>query len=447
MKRRGLKTEGILLMVIFMLFCIPIKGWTGGFSLMLKGIKGLGNSFAGGAASAEDASTIYYNPAGLPRLPNHQALIYGQTVRPSFTFTDAGSTTFLGQDLTGNDGGDAGSLHFLPGGFVSSKLNDKWAVGIGVVSPFGLSSDYDPYWKGRYHGITSSVLTVDINPTVAYKIDDHWMIGFGFSAQYIDAELTNAIDYGTFMASVGMLPISEAQRVDGTVKLEAQDWAFGYNGGILLTLNNTTRFGLSYRSKIPYELSGKATFSTPPQASGIASALGYVNTGGRTQIDMPGNISFSGYHQIDEKWAIMGDINWANWNLVDKLRIQFDNGAPDNVITYEWEDALRYALGATYTHNWQWAFRMGIAYEETPVPDARYRIPRIPDEDRYWLSMGAGYQFSKQLVLDIGYSFLFSKKADIDKPATGEDQYRGALKGSFEGHSNVFGFQLIWNFN
>jgi long-chain fatty acid transport protein len=437
----------MLRLIILMTLCITIDGWAAGFSLMLKGIKGLGNSFAGGAASAEDASTIYYNPAGLPQLSSHQALIYGQIVRPYFSFTDEGSKTVLDQDLTGSDGGDAGKLNFLPGGFFSYKLTDEWFVGIGVVSPFGLSSEFDPGWKGRYHGISSSILTIDINPTIAYKISDHFLIGAGISAQYIDAELTNAIDYGSFMASVGMAPLSEAQHVDGTVKLEAKDWGFGYNCGILLLLNQNTRFGLSYRSKIPYEVSGRATFSTPPSASGIASAIGYVNTGGRTQIDMPGNVSISGYHQIDEKWAIMGDINWTNWDVLNKLQIQFDTGAPDNVITYEWEDALRYALGTTYTHNRQWAFRMGVAFEETPVPNARYRIPRIPDEDRYWLSIGAGYQFSDQLVLDIGYSFLFAKKADIDKTATGEDQYRGALKGSFEGHSNVFGAQLVWNFN
>jgi len=437
----------MILVITLMTLCITANSWAAGFSLMLKGIKGLGNSFAGGAASAEDASTIYYNPAGLTRSLDNQVLIYGQTVRPSFTFTDEGSTTVLGQDLTGGNGGDAGKLNFLPGGFFSQKLTDELTIGFGVVSPFGLSSEYDSNWKGRYHAIKSSVLTVDINPTVAYQINDQWAIGVGISAQYINAELTNAIDYGTLMASLGIVPLTEAQRADGTVKLEANDWAFGYNWGILLTLNENTRFGLSYRSKISYKLTGKATFSTPPPASGIASVLGYVNTGGRTQIDMPGNVSISGYHQINDQWAVMGDINWTNWDILDKLRIQFDTGAPDNVITYEWEDSLRYALGTTYVHNGQWVFRMGVAFEETPVPDARYRIPRIPDEDRYWFSMGTGYQFSNRLGLDIGYSFLLARKADMDKIAAGEDRYRGALQGTFKGHSNVFGAQLIWNFN
>jgi len=434
-------------MVFFMLCCFSVRGWTAGFSLMLKGIKGLGNSFAAGAAFAEDASTIYYNPAGLVRVSDNQVLIYGQTVTPSFVFSDRGSKTVLDQDLTGGDGGDGGTFNFLPGGFYSQTIGDRWAVGVGIVSPFGLASDYDATWKGRYHALKSRLFTVDINPTVSYRINEKVSIGVGLSAQYANAELSQAIDYGTINADLlgGLLPI-DPQGADGKVKLTADGWGFGYNCGIMYSLNENLRFGLSYRSKISYVLKGKADFSVPESASLIASGAKHVDTGGRTKVDMPGNISISGFYQINNRWAVMGDINWTHWDVLDELHIQFDSGAQENVLAYHWKNALRYALGTTYTPNESLAFRMGLALEETPVPNDRYRIPQIPDEDRFWFSVGTGYRFSDRVTMDIGYSYLLGREADIDKSAEGYDRYRGALKGTFEGHSNVFGAQVIWSF-
>lgn len=448
----------VLVIVASMLFT-STTALAAGICITEKSVKGLGNAFAGGAAVAEDASTIYFNPAGLTRLSGSQVQAGAHVIMTSFKFDNEGSTTVLPMPppagppmpLKGGDGGDGGDTHFVPNFFYSQDISDRLKVGIGIISPFGLGTEYSDNWVGRYHTIKSEILTVDINPTIAYKINSELSIGFGFSAQYMDAELTNNIDFGTMdyviAAKLGVPPIGlTPQGHDGYVKLEGDDWGYGFNLGVLFEPTEKTRIGLAYRSRIRYELEGDADFSTPAPAAGLAGFLGLVNTDVDADIDMPDSVSLSVYHQLNDEWAIMADITWTNWSVVDELRIKFDSGANDSVTTFDWEDTHRYSIGATFTPNSQWTFRTGISFDETPVPNAQRRTPRVPDEDRIWLALGTSYQFNDRMGFDVGYTYIFADEAEIDKTAAGEDIFRGALKGEFEGYSNIISAQFNWKF-
>jgi len=437
-----------LVIVASMLFT-STTALAAGICITEKSVKGLGNAFAGGAAVAEDASTIYFNPAGLTRLSGSQIQAGAHVIMTSFKFDNEGSTTFLTQPLTGGDGGDGGDTHFVPNFFYSQDISDRLKVGIGIISPFGLGTEYNDNWVGRYHTIKSEILTVDINPTIAYKINSELSIGFGFSAQYMDAELTSAVDYGTmdtvlFGGAFGLTP----QGDDGFSKITGDDWGYGFNLGVLFEPTEKTRIGLAYRSRIRYELEGDADFSTPAAAAGLAGALGLVNTDAEADVDMPDSVSLSFYHQLNDEWAIMADITWTNWSVLDELKIKFDSGADDSVTTFNWEDTHRYSIGATFTPNSKWTFRTGISFDETPVPDAQHRTPRVPDEDRIWLALGTSYQFSDRLGFDVGYTYIFADEAEIDKTATPfeEDWFRGSLKGEFEGSSHIISAQINWKF-
>jgi long-chain fatty acid transport protein len=251
----------LLVGVIFMAFTSS-AAMASGIQITEKGTKGLGNAWAGGAAVAEDASTVYWNPAGLTRLDGNHVELSMHFIRPSFKFDDDGSTTVIGQPLTGGDGGDAGGPNFVPNFFYSHAFGDRWRAGIGIVSPFGLETDYNNKWKGRYYTTKSSLLTIDINPSVAYRISSQWSVGAGISAQYIDAELKNAVDYGTINAALGAgLPLAP-QQADGKARIEADDWSWGFNLGVLFELSENTRFGLAYRSQVEYDDDhGDATFT------------------------------------------------------------------------------------------------------------------------------------------------------------------------------------------
>jgi long-chain fatty acid transport protein len=420
-----------------------------GIQITEKGTKGLGNAWAGGAAVAEDASTVYWNPAGLTRLDGNHAELSVHFIRPSFKWDDDGSTSVIGQPLSGSDGGDAGGSNFVPNFFYSHEISDNWRAGIGIVSPFGLETDYDNKWKGRYYTTKASLLTIDINPSVAYRISSQWSVGAGVSAQYIDAELKQAVDYGTidaalFAGAFGLTP----QQDDGKAKVEADDWSWGYNLGVLFELSENTRFGLTYRSKVEYDDDdGDATFKTPDAAQGLAAIIGTEDTGTSIDLDMPASASLSAYHKLTEKWAIMANVTWTGWSSFDELRVEFDTTAVDSVSTLDWNDAFYYAVGATWYYSDQWTFRGGVAYDETPVPSAKKRNPRIPDDDRFWVSTGASYEFLDRWGIDFAGTYIWTTgDPKINKEATGEDLWRGNLVGDFDAYSYILSLQVNYKF-
>jgi long-chain fatty acid transport protein len=433
--------------VIFMAFTSS-AAMASGIQITEKGTKGLGNAWAGGAAVAEDASTVYWNPAGLTRLDGNHVELSMHFIRPSFKFDDDGSTTVIGQPLTGGDGGDAGGPNFVPNFFYSHAFGDRWRAGIGIVSPFGLETDYDNKWKGRYYTTKSSLLTIDINPSVAYRISSQWSVGAGISAQYIDAELKNAVDYGTINAALGAgLPLAP-QQADGKARIEADDWSWGFNLGVLFELSENTRFGLAYRSQVEYDDDhGDATFRTPGDAQPLANTLGLVDTDTSIEIDLPANASLSAYHKLSEKWAIMATVTWTDWSSLGELRVKFDSGAADNVTTLDWDDSFYYAVGTTWYYNDQWTFRGGLAYDQTPVPSAKKRSPRVPDDDRFWISAGAGYEFLDRWGIDFASTYIWTTgDPKINKTATGEDTFRGNLVGDYEAYSYILSLQINYTF-
>jgi len=194
MKRLCWQPLVAILAAVFVVVCGAALVSAAGFAVTERSVKGLGGAFAGGAA-AEDASTIYYNPAGMTRLTGSQLDLGASVIAYSFQLTDNGSTTVTGQTLSGGNGGDGGTTKAIPLLFFSQDISDDLKIGIGVTVPFGLGTEYDADWVGRYHTIKSDILTLDINPSVAYRIHNMLSIGVGVSMQYVDAELTNAIDY------------------------------------------------------------------------------------------------------------------------------------------------------------------------------------------------------------------------------------------------------------
>jgi long-chain fatty acid transport protein len=421
-----------------------------GIQITEKGTKGLGNAWAGGAAVAEDASTVWWNPAGMTRLDDNHAELSMHLIRPSFKWDDDGSTTILGEPLSGSDGGDAGGPNFVPNFFYSHAFGDKWRAGISIVVPFGLETDYSDDWKGRYYSTKASMFSLDINPAVAYRINKHFSVGAGISAQYIDAELKNKVDYGTIDAvlaggAFGLTP----QQDDGKAEVEADDWSWGYNLGVLFELSENTRFGLTYRSKVEYDDDdGDATFKTPDAAQGLAAIIGTEDTGTSIDLDMPASASLSAYHKLTEKWAIMATVTWTDWSSFDELRVEFDNDAADSVSTLDWDDAFYYAVGATWYYSDQWTFRGGVAYDETPVPSAKKRNPRIPDDDRFWVSTGASYEFLDRWGIDFAGTYIWTDGDPKIKKTTDteEDTFRGNLVGDYEAYSYILSLQINYTF-
>lgn len=413
-----------------------------GLAIMEQSVKGLGTAFAGGAASADDAATIFFNPAGLPLLPGSQAVAGMHFLFPSAKFKNQGSSHLTGQAMSGDEGGDAGSMIPVPNLYFSHRFNDRLSAGLGVFSPFGLSTTYDSTWIGRYHGIESDLFSLNINPTVAYRVTDKLSLGAGLNAQYLKAKLSNAIDFGTIFGALGA-PGFAPQRNDGFVTFKGDSWAWGYNLGALYEFTNETRAGIAYRSRIEHTLGGEAQFVGVPFPNPTGR---FSNTGINADVTLPDSLSFSIRHKFSEEWAAMADITWTNWSTIDELRIRFDNPAEsDAVTTVHWKDTFRYSLGAAYTPG-AWTFRGGVAYDQSPVPDAAHFTPRVPDNDRIWLAGGVGYKINDRISINTGYAHLFVEDPETRKTATGEDRFRGGLSGSYDCSVDIISAEISWEF-
>jgi long-chain fatty acid transport protein len=420
-----------------------------GYAIVEQGVRGLGTAYAGAAALAEDPSTIFYNPAGLVRLSGKQVEGGIHYIVPKAEYKDKGSTTVLTTALTGGDGGDGGEAALVPNLYYSQQLSDRMVVGLGIHAPFGLATKYDREWVGRYHAVESKLATININPTAAVRINDQWSVGAGLSIEYAEATLSNKADLGTlgqlppFNGALGGTPQSD----DAFAEVEGDDWSYGFNIGFMFEPIQSTRIGMSYRSSISHKLEGDITYTyESATAQAIATAASLVDGNATASVDLPETISLAGYHKINDKLAVLADITFTKWDRFDELRIKYDSGQPDTVVTTNWDDSWRYGLGLIYTATPKCTGRIGVAYDQTPISDEEYRTPRIPDADRFWIAVGAGYKIRDNFEVNLGYTHIFVDDPVVNKTATGEDIPRGALTGEWDASVDIFSINSTYLF-
>jgi len=406
-----------------------------GFALLEQSGSGLGNAFAGGAASAEDASTIFFNPAGMSRLKGTQVVVGGSLIKPSAKFSDTGSTPAAYQTTNNGNGGDAGSLAFVPNAYISMEMNSKTHVGLGINAPFGLQTEYDTNWIGRFQAMKSKIQTVNLNPSVSYDVNDAVSLGAGLNYQHITGDLTSAVNYSA--AAGGVL----GPNLEGVSTISGSDSAWGYNLGALFNVDPQTRIGIAYRSKIKYNLSGTVSFTNVP---GPLSASPLLANGPVTlPITMPDSFSLSGFHQLNDRWDVMADASWTGWSVLQQLKIDRTSGLNVQTVQENWKNTWRVSAGTSYRYNMQWKARAGIALDQSPVSDA-YRTARIPDNNRTWLTVGGQYKPSKQAAIDFGYAHLFVNDSTIAEMQAASG--KGNLVGVYNNSVDIVSVQYAYSF-
>lgn len=453
---------------------LAMTTWAGnansaGFALIEQSVSNMGTAYAGGSALANDTSTLYFNPAGMTRLEGTNGSVALHLVKPSSKFEDNGGSTFAtalgGAPLGGGNGGDAGGWAAVPHTYVSQQISDRAWLGFAVNAPFGLTTEYDQNWVGRYHAVKSSVATYNFNPSFAFKASDQLSLSVGVSAQYLEAEFSNAIDFGAIDALPvtagglgGALSLGGPGAADGMVNIEGDSWGFGFNLGALFEASDKTRIGVHYRSEIQHDVKGDADFSGAAQGAVttaiFAGSAGTVrmldDTGVSADVTLPASASLSLFHQATPQLALMADYTWTGWSSIPELRFDFANNQPDGVTTFNWKDTNRFAVGAEYQRaNSDWTYRVGVAFDESPIDSDAARTPRLPDADRIWLSFGAGVKLGESTRLDIGYAHLFMDDPVLNKNAdsSAEDFLRGSLQGSYEASVDIVAVQLEMRFD
>jgi long-chain fatty acid transport protein len=419
------------------LFTSSITAHAAGFALIEQSGSGMGNAFAGAAAVAEDASTIYFNPAGMTYIEGTQVVGTLHLINPNAEFNDKNSQPATSRPL-GGDGGDAGDLAFVPNFYYKRDLSDTIKFGLGISVPFGLKTEYDKSWIGRFQAVKSEVKTININPSLAFKVNDQLSLGFGLSAMRMEAELTSAVNFGG--------------SGEGYSKVEGDDWGFGFNLGAIYQITNDTRVGLAYRSKVEQHLDGDVKFTRP---TGLPAPLVAATPNGNVTADLtlPETLSLSMFTSLNDRWDLLADVTWTRWSQFQELRIIRDSGTTLAVTPENWDNTMRYSIGINYHYNDQLKLRAGLAYDEEAISD-QYRTARIPGNDRKWLTFGLGWQATPMTKLDVGYAHLFISDANINddqnkpvpNPPPASPFSKGTVIGDFSGSVDMLSLQVTHNF-
>lgn len=373
------------------------------FQLLEQNASGLGVAYAGSAAVAENASTVFYNPAGLAQLSGIQLSVGMTGVGPSYRFQNQGSGGTL---LGSGEGGNAGGWHAIPNLYVAGRAGSDVSLGLGISSPFGLATEYDAGWLGRTQAIKSEIRTINVNPSLAYRINDRLSLGIGLNYQTLNAEMTSYTPSGLY-------------------RVKGDDSAWGWNAGALLTLSPAMRLGLSYRSSVDYRLNGTRAVGTNSQSA-------------TADIKLPDSLTFSVWQQLSDRWEAMGDLSYTRWSSLDKLQIVGAFGT--DIEPFNYKNAWRVAWGGAYKANDAVKLKFGLAYDRTPVQDAS-RSARVPDNDRLWFSLGGQWASRNYGIFDIGYTYLYVRNPSIEQNKLGT-----TLRGDYEAGAHLLGVQYSVGF-
>ncbi|NJD24201.1 MAG: transporter [Betaproteobacteria bacterium] len=418
-----------------------------GFQLMgEQSASGIGNSGAGSAAVAENAGTIFYNPAGMTQLQAREVSLGLTLVNTSFELSDGGSSNLGGLNNTGN-GGDAGKLRAVPNFYGSWAVTKDIYVGLGIGAPFGLMTEYKDPWIGAAHSQSFEIKTININPSIAWRATDWLSLGAGINWQKIDAEYVRRVATSGVPNTACSISVPQNAVCNSHAKMTLDDSAWGWNLGALFTLAPQTKLGVSYRSKIKYSTDGNVSVSGPNAALNAGGSSGV-----KADIEVPDTFILSLVQGIGAQWELLGDISWTGWSSIPKVDIIRTSGAASGTIAQtldtHFEDAWRFALGANYKLNDTWKLRFGVAYDETPVPNAQYRLTSLPDNDRTWLSTGFQWKMAKSMAVDVGFAYLFVKDAPIDnnQSTAVATTNKGTIKGTYDNSAWLLGTQFSMSF-
>jgi long-chain fatty acid transport protein len=391
-----------------------------GFQLLEQNASGLGQAYAGSAAVAENASTIYYNPAGMTQLKPREFSAGLSAVGTSFKFSDRGSNVGL---LGGSgEGSDAGGWGGVPNGYLSWAVNRDIFVGVGMGAPFGLKTEYDTPWLGAAQSTRFDVKTYNINPSIAYRISDTVSLGAGLNWQRMMAEYLRQVAVNT--------PTNVASPL--TLNLDGNAW--GWNVGALFSVSPTANIGVSYRSAISYDITGGINVAGPSAATNAA-----LSGGAKASLKVPDVFILSGTQQLSGKWQVLADLSWTGWSSIQKLDVLRASGALAQTLDTDFRDSWRFALGGAYRYDDAIKLKFGIAYDQSPVKGPATRLVSLPDNDRTWLSFGSQWVASKGSTVDLGISYLMMPDANIDNNQTA--QGRGRVIGSYSNNAWILGAQ------
>jgi long-chain fatty acid transport protein len=427
MKTRNLKKNSnrkrLLVPAALVALAVSEKVKAGGISLYEIATPDVGLASAGYAARADDASTLFKNPAGMCRLDVPQFQGGLQALYGSVSFTPNGNTS---PRLGTGDGGNA--VGWLPGAsfFLTVPIFERFRVGLGTFSYFGSALDYGDTWVGRYYAQKSALLGLSVMPSASFQVTDWLSIGAGLNAMYgyLDSHVA----------------VNNLVGPDGQMGLKNSTWGFGADAGVLVQLDPKTRFGVTYLS--PVDLNFKAT----PSFTGLGPALAAVLANPRQLnlgVTVPQSVMVSGYHELNDHWAVMGDFGWQQWSQFGYVQAGVESGGT-TTLNLKYQDTWHGALGAQYHLSPAWVFSGGVAYDSSAVESAN-RTVTVPMGQTWRFGLGAQFQLTHAINIGLAETFMWLGNLSVDQ---GTDlSLRGRVSGSYNNAwFSVTSLSLTWKF-
>ncbi|MCP2020846.1 outer membrane protein transport protein [Pseudomonas laurylsulfatiphila] len=369
-----------------------------GIALNEQSASSAGTAYAGRSSSALDASTIFGNPAGLTKLKRTEISGGAAVVSVSDDISNAQSSA------PGTNKGDSVPLGVVPFAYMSTPLDDRFSIGLGLYAPSGLINDYESSFQGRYHGSYSTTKEITLQPTIAWRINDYVSIGGGPTLNRFNAKLQNYLATGA---------LNNGQ--DTLVTIKGDDTALGYNVGVLFDLSEATRWGINYHSKVSYELKGHTQVSGSPSVIPLDG-----NYDNKIDLTMPESVDTSITHHFNSRWTGYLGTTWKRWSRIKKVEAvnsglsPLGQAAGLGSVTEEmnWHDTWSTAVGASWQLNQQWLLRAGYAYDPSPIGNAD-RSVRVPVGNRQAVTLGGAYSPSPDLTIDFAYGYLWDSKVSV----------------------------------
>lgn len=389
-----------------------------GFYIQEQSVKGLGYAFAGSATSINDASTIYYNPAGMTRLDGAQMNGAAHALVANADLNDDGSSNALGAPI-GENPGNPYDTAVIPNLYAATPILEGTAwIGLGISAPFGLANDYGETWFGRFDSTETELTTIDFQPSVAFKATEWLSLGLGINVQYADAELKAVT--------------RDVQ--EGISTLKGNDISFGYTLGAQASLCDGWDFGVNYRSGVSHKLDGTISL--------VGTAANDFDTSGTAKLGLPDIATFGVGHDATEDLRLMAQATWFGWNNFQDITAVDDAGNVRSQVVQNYQATWAFSIGAEYDLNEEWTLRGGYQFDQTPTTDL-YRSSRTPDGDRNWFSAGATYKLKDNLELDMAATYI-----DISAEKINVTRNSGAatVRGTTEGSVGIFALGVNYKF-
>lgn len=432
--------------LLFSLMLIPATTFAASFQILEQSPAHLGKAFAGTASDVSDASNVFFNPASIVELKASTLTVAGNAIFTQSTFHNENSNT---NGVTGK----TDEVGYVPNIYYVHPLSERVTLGLGINAPYGLASDYDDDWYGRYLATHSKLEVVNIHAVAGVVLTDVWSAGLGISYQRADVTLESKFD-----STLGVAP---SPATDSSAKITGDDDSVAADLSLYYKPTAHTSLGLIWRQGAKFDLQGDAHFSVnalcspnagfptgappaPTTGTICAASLAAVAGDAEARLRLPDTITLSGSQQLSDYWWIHADIAWTEWSKIQSVDVMnSNNNRVINTLELHYKDTMRYALGFTHKSDCPWSWRFGVAIDAAPQTNPTLVNPRIPDQDRLWLSAGFNYAFSPATSIDVGYSHIKVDKAHINNtnPLTGHH-----VEGSFDADVNIIGVQANWAF-